>query len=363
MKKIYIAALAAGLMLVQACKPKEANPLDNYNRGKMLSDMYTNAIQPLHAAFVTEATSFNDLAQAFAVAPTLQNLQVLQQQWIATQQAWQTCEPINVGDVRESFINTKINSWPANTGFIEGFIAGSDELNEAFIHSKGTTSKGLPTLEYLLFGSDNTTVLQQLTGTPRRMQYLTAVAADLNTNAIAIKDQWLSYESGFTGSTGLAIDGSTNLLVNALLEYEEFIKNDKVGAPLGKKTNNIAQPGSVESALSNTSIPHILHNLDGIDAMLNGTYTGDSGNGLYTYLDAVDPMENGTKLSDRIKGQIVLCRNAANTINGTLEEAVVNNPTQVDALYLEMKKLTVLLKVDMTSILGVTVTFTDNDGD
>ena len=123
------------------------------------------------------------------------------------------------------------------------------------------------------------------------------------------------------------------------------------------------QPTSVESDRSNSSIQHIINNLDGIDALLNGTTNGTSGNGLYQYLDAVDPMADGTKLSDKIKGEIILCRNATNAINGTLEEAVVTNPAQVDVLYVELKKLTVLLKVEMTSILGVTVTFTDNDGD
>lgn len=363
MKKLSVVTVLIVVIMIQACKPKADNALENYNRGQMLSSMYTNAIAPLYQDFATQATLFNNSAQAFAAAPNSTSFNALQQQWITTQHTWQKCEPINVGDVRESFINAKINSWPTNNGFIEGFIADTVTLNENFIHSKGTTSKGLPALEYLLFADDNNAQLQLLLSDPRRIQYLVAVAADLYTNADAMQALWTSYKPTFIAGTSLTIDGSTNLLVNALLEYVEFVKNDKVGTPLGKKTNSIVQPGSVESGLSNTSVQHILDNLDGVDAMLNGTSTANNGNGLYTYLDAVDPMADGTKLSDKIKAEMVLCRNATNGIEGTLEEAVVNNPAQVDALYLELKKLTVLLKVEMTSILGVTVTFTDNDGD
>jgi predicted lipoprotein len=35
----------------------------------------------------------------------------------------------------------------------------------------------------------------------------------------------------------------------------------------------------------------------------------------------------------------------------------------VETLYIELKRLTVLMKVDMASLLGITITFTDNDGD
>lgn len=363
MNKIYFTVLLTAILLVQACKPKADNLLDKYNRGQMLNDIYSSAIWPLHVNFEAEAINLDAAAQIFLTTPNMPNLLALQQQWITTQRTWQTCEPINVGDVREMFIGVYINTWPANINSIENVIVGSNTIDEAFIHDKGANSKGLPALEYLIFGDNNATVLQQLMNNPRRMQYAAAVAKDLSTMATQLKNQWSSYRPAFVSSTGLAIDGSVNMLVNALIEYEEFIKNDKVGAPLGKKTNNIVQPTAVESARSNTSIAHIENNLNSIDALLNGTIAGSGGNGLYTYLDAVDPTPDGTMLSTKIRAQMILCRNATSSIAGPLEDAVINNPAQVDALYLELRKLTVLLKVDLTSILGVTVTFTDNDGD
>lgn len=351
---------------LSSCKPTKDNRLDKYDRGTMLSATYTNVIEPATISFKTEATNLNDAAQAFAQAPSLSTLTALQQQWVATQNAWQPCEAMNMGSIEESFIQNSINKWATNTTFIENFISGTDVLNEAFIEGAGSTSKGLPAIEYLIYGTDNNTVLQTLTtGTnaARRMQYLTALTANLNTKAAALLAMWQAYQNTFTTQTGLAIDGSANILVNALIVEEEFVRNNKIGKPLGKYTGGTAQPSEVESPISQTSLQHIVRNLDGINALLNGNLQGTQGNGLYTYIDAVDPMADGVKLSDKIKGQMQLCYTAAANVNGSLKTAVVNNPQQVDALWIELKKLTVLLKVDMTGVLGVTVTFSDNDGD
>jgi len=351
---------------LSSCKPTKDNPLDKYDRGQMLAATYTNVIEPSTISFKTEANDLNDAAQAFAQAPSLSTLTALQQQWLATQNAWQPCEAMNMGDIEESFIQNSINKWATNTTFIENFISGTDVLNAAFIENAGSTSKGLPAIEYLIYGTDNNTVLQTLTTDPnatRRMQYLTALTANINNKAAALLTMWQAYQNTFTTQTGLAIDGSANILVNALIVDEEFVRNNKIGKPLGKYTGGTAQPSEVESPISQTSLRHIVRNLDGINALLNGNLQGTQGNGLYTYIDAVDPMEGGVKLSDKIKGQMQLCYTAAANVNGSLKTAVVNNPQQVDALWVELKKLTVLLKVDMTGVLGVTVTFSDNDGD
>ena len=351
---------------ITSCKQEKNNPLDKYDRGAMLSGIYDNAILPLHNQLVSETRTLDSLGQAFKIAPTLANLEALQVQWSKTQLIWQLCAPQDIGAVRESFIHSKIDKWPTNKVFIENFISGSSVLDEAFVESAGSTSKGLPAIEYLVFGSDNNTILTSLTtGTnaTRRLDYILALTANLKNKTALLKSEWIDYRPTFVSSTGLAIDGSVNMMVNAIIEYEEFVKNDKVGAPTGKKTNGTVQPGSVESGLSNTSTKHIVQNLKGLDYLMSGNTTGISGAGVYAYLDAVDPMVDGVKLSDKINSQIDACITAANAISVPLEDAVVSNPAQVETLYLELKRLTVLLKVDMSSLLGVTITFSDNDGD
>jgi predicted lipoprotein len=366
--KHIIAIVLVGFMLgINACKPTKDNPLDKYDRGALLNSLYNNVISPVHVSFKNDCNTFDSLASVFNQNPTEPNLIVLQQQWITVQRSWQLCEPLNLGPIADNFAHNSINKWVTNTQFIEDFIAGADVLDEAFIESIGSTSKGLPAIEYLIFDNsgNNTAVVQSLTtGTnaARRLSYVRACVANLDTKAAALLNQWQAYQNSFVSSTGIAIDGSTNEMVNAVIEHEEFIKNTKVGLPLGKK-DGIIQTDKVESPYSNTSMQHIRQNLLLLQYLFDGNMQGTTGTGLYNYLDAVDPMVDDVMLSAKIKDQLQLCINAANAINTPLEEAIVNENAKVETLYLELKKLTVLLKVDMTGIIGATVTFTDNDGD
>ena len=52
-----------------------------------------------------------------------------------------------------------------------------------------------------------------------------------------------------------------------------------------------------------------------------------------------------------------------NAIEGDLQSAVINEPAKVQALYDALQQMLLTAKVDMTNILGVTITFNDNDGD
>lgn len=54
---------------------------------------------------------------------------------------------------------------------------------------------------------------------------------------------------------------------------------------------------------------------------------------------------------------------ALEAIDQPLAVAVIEEPATVEAAYTEAKALVVLLKADMANHLGITITFSDNDGD
>jgi predicted lipoprotein len=81
------------------------------------------------------------------------------------------------------------------------------------------------------------------------------------------------------------------------------------------------------------------------------------------YLDFVDAKYNGNALSATISAQLDECLNKVAIINNPITKATLTQINDVKALHLEIKKLTVLTKVDLASNLGVIITFSDNDGD
>jgi predicted lipoprotein len=72
---------------------------------------------------------------------------------------------------------------------------------------------------------------------------------------------------------------------------------------------------------------------------------------------------NGGTLNQAIKDQFTLAKNKLALIPDPLSTQMTSNAPAVDAAYMELVKLLVLLKTDMTSALGVVITYQDGDGD
>lgn len=102
-------------------------------------------------------------------------------------------------------------------------------------------------------------------------------------------------------------------------------------------------------------------------SFFNGTGVngGSSGPSLKSYLDGLDAKDTGTGtlLSTIIQNQF-------ETINGKLDQLLpdfyeqiqIDNTKMVDA-YTSLQAAVRYLKVDMTSAMSITITYTDNDGD
>jgi predicted lipoprotein len=77
--------------------------------------------------------------------------------------------------------------------------------------------------------------------------------------------------------------------------------------------------------------------------------------------DAVKLVNPGleTRLAEHMQAAI----SATRAIGAPLEQAVVNNRPALENAYEKTRALEILLKVDVVSALGVTLTFGSNDGD
>ena len=81
------------------------------------------------------------------------------------------------------------------------------------------------------------------------------------------------------------------------------------------------------------------------------------------YLDFLGATYEGQPLSAAITEQTESALAALAAIEQSLSVAVVEDPDAVRTLYDEVKALLVLVKSDMANHLGITITFSDNDGD
>ena len=98
-------------------------------------------------------------------------------------------------------------------------------------------------------------------------------------------------------------------------------------------------------------------------AALQNIYKGASGLGFDDYLVSTNAKYNGGSLNDAIIVQFASATAKLQALTDPLSANIQANNTAVVAAYTELQKLTVLLKTDMTSSLGILITYGDNDGD
>ena len=96
---------------------------------------------------------------------------------------------------------------------------------------------------------------------------------------------------------------------------------------------------------------------------LGRSTSGTDGKGLDDYLETIKAQHGSETLNNAIKNQFAIAKSKLSIIPEPLSSSVINAATTVDAAYLEIVKLLVLLKTDVPSALGVVITYQDGDGD
>ena len=331
----------------------------------MLGGIAESVIIPGHIALTEAARELDGAAQAFIQAPSADGLEALREEWLATEIAWKHVELYDFPGLL--LVHNAIESRPARVVFIEEAIAGADptavgEIDVAFIESLGSTSKGLSAIEYLIFSPDgDRTEIPESFSDPARRAYLTALSGNLVMKTQELLRFWApdreNYAQSFreNDSEGADINGSVSLLANNMIEMHEIVMRRRLGMPMGQTTDGIPRPEEVESYLSGHSLELMTANV----ASLQRTFDA----GLDDYLDYLDRGRAENRLSAAIHAQFQNVLGSLADVDTPLQLAVSGDPETVGTVFEAMRTLLVLLKTDMSALLGITVTFSDSDGD
>jgi len=353
------------LLFLVSCG-EDSPEVKSLDREVVLQNIGENVVVPFHQDFQKECQNLHEITKTFQNNPSEDQLLEVQNQWKATQTAWKKCEIFEFGTARDLFMHNKIGKWETNTGFIEQNLGGSETLDANFVQNSGSTSKGLPAIEFLLFGKTASNSVQKqlesFISTPtaaRKRQYLMAMTADLLTQSTELQQVWQGEISDFQVKTENGIQGSLNILVNAQISLLEEVVNSKLGKPLGKDNGGIPNPEDAEAFRSGFSLDLIRANLEGVQASFQGT----ENMGLSQLQELRNYKQNERLLYENIDNQFNICFTEFGKLQKPLSEMVTTEPEKLEDFYTATRDLLVLFKVDLASALSITVTFNDNDGD
>ncbi|MBC7449736.1 MAG: imelysin family protein [Hymenobacteraceae bacterium] len=364
----YLFAACSLLLLVTGCKKDKDDPANDlfatYDRRALLTRVRDNAAEPAFSQLATQAAQLRDQTATLSGTTASADLVVVQAAWSAAAIAWKRTEIFSFGPAETLNLASGIAA-EANPTVIDNALVATTPIDQAFIDTRPATAKGLWALEYLLFdrAAGDAVVVARLTTAPdaaRRRAYVAALAADLAARATAAHAAWQTgpYRTQFVEADGNDVTSSLSLLVNASVQTVEALKNERLGRPLGDQNGGTPQPATAEGYRSGTSGALIRATLEGVELIWTGSGVATGINSLLDHLGAQSA--GGQALSGAINARL---GNALDRATGDVVSLVDQNRQPVIDLQTDVKQLTVLLKTEAVSKLGVLLTFNDNDGD
>ena len=365
--KYTFLALAGLAILNSSCSDSDSGPKSEYDREAMLANYADNLIVPGYQQFKTETDEMNTAVAAFTANPTVATLTAARKEYLDAYKVWQDVSVYEFGPADAQMLRSNLNIYPTTTSKIESNISSGTynlQLTENF------SAKGFPAIDYLLYSNasdaDVVALYTSDANAAKRKKYLQDITTLVKQGVDATATAWISgnYAQTFKASAGTAVGSAVSNMVNGLNGDIDLTKRAKVGIPSGRFSVGTPQPDKAEAFYSKSSLELLKRAVLAEKAIFQGmTPAGTNGPGLDDYLDHVGAKYSNGTLSSAIVAQFDAALAAINALQNPISQAVNSNPQGVSKVYEELQKLIVLTKTDMPSALGVSITYTDNDGD
>lgn len=361
---LFLCTIIVSMVSCEGNEDDDAD-LNRFDRSAMLENMAQNIIIPAYNTLQVRVGALKSTAQAFTQNPTSESLTKLQNDWESAYKVWQHANAFNFGPAGEEGVRRdlieEIGTFPVSVQKIESAINTDPNFNDF-----NRDARGFLTVEYLIYGlnATNDEIIQNF-ATENRKAFLVGAIEDIEQRVNMVLSGWNDgFATEFIQNAGTDVGSSTSALYNEFVKSFEAIKNFKLGLPLGRRPGQTnAEPQLVEAYYSGKSLVMIQEHLTAIENIWHGrNNTGIDGIGFREYLASV---EGGEALIIATEAQMTVVKAALAAIptQPSLAEQIVSAPTAADLLHTELQKHTRFYKSDMSSLLGIAITFSSGDGD
>ena len=341
---------------------------EEFDKEVLLSNITNNYIIPSYNQYNLNLKSLDSSIKEFTQQPTVSGLSKVRNSWHNALLSWQDISFIDFGPSTLIILKTQTNTFPADTFNIDKNItSGSWDFNTI----SSNDLKGFQALDYLLNKRGLTEIerITYYTNSQNARDYMNAISDELVTNIAYVVSEWSTYKNDFISDFATNANGSSvSEMINSMcLDYEFFVRRGKLGLPLGifDLFSNDPLPELVECLHYGQSLPFIKRSVESLQKYINGIHysSNENGIGFDDYMNFVNATSNNENLSSVVNSKFDLILTNLNTLNDPLSSELVTNNSQVNLAYDAMQNLVPYIKVDMTSALGVLITYADNDGD
>jgi hypothetical protein len=352
--------IVCALLMTMGCSDNQTNNDTNSvweQKGDMLLNWADNFIIPGYANLSSDLDALSVSIGNFSNDPSNANLYQVREKWFSAYKSWQKVEMFNIGPAELTYYNSKMNIFPTNTNLIEMYV---EDGNADLSLSLSYAAQGFPALDFMLFGleSSDEAILNTYQNSSKHRSYLTKLIEAMVSNTQYINTEWVNYRSDFIASTENTATSSVNKMTNDFIYYyEKGFRANKFGIPAGRFSNT-PFPSKVEAVYSGYSKELSLEALESIADFFNG-------NNLPSLKDFVDnnAVDTNANLTDLINAQFSSIEASITELNDNFKTQVSINSSQMMDTYDVIQHGTILLKIDMLSVLQIATDYMDADGD
>ncbi len=360
-----------------------ANNTSSDTRQALLANIGQNVILSTYADFITQMEALESATGAFSQDPSAQNLSAAQDAWRAAITVWQHAEVFQLGpaglmdsvaggeDIRDD-----IYSWPfVNRCRVDQeIVEGAYEDPSAFA-AEPINVRGLDAMEYLLFNDTDQNDCTPNSGInrdgdwnalgdvdairARRAQYAHTLAGLSLQRARDLHDAWANDGGNFLSQLSTAGNGSStyrsaqealNALSDAMFYVEKETKDMKLAEPAGlANCDTDFCPEARESLFADHSKEHILANVIAFRQIYHGGDVEGDGIGFDDLLIEAGAEDLNTEMTTKL----AQAQEAIEAIEGTMAQALADNPEQVVEAYNLLQDAMTLFKTQFLSILDL----------
>ncbi len=331
------------------------------DRSEVLGGLADETIVPTYLELAERAGELAGAVDAVCAEPEAATVETASEALAAVRAVWSRSEAIWVGPAMERRSWARID-WPIAADEIEALIIDpSVELTLDYLGTRiGADQRGLGAIEYLVAGDSSEAAIAL--ADPARCAYLIGVTdVVVEETALLAADWEIGWDDGDPYRTTLAADGAgLDPLVNDSLFLLEAMSDLELGQALGLSGGD-ADPNAIVEGPGGFGADDLAGHLVGLRAVLVGGATGDTNE-----VDA-ESAGLGPLLTDELRSRLVAEFDAADVavlaIDGPLGAAVADRPEVVTAARDAIKAIQITVATEVVAQLGVTIGFSDADGD
>jgi uncharacterized protein len=363
-KRFYL-LITLSLILIFSCDDNQTSEKLNFDRKAFLSEAIHYVITPEMADAWESSKDLKDRIDILISQPTVSQVLTVKSSWKNAFIQWQSASVFNFGPAESSGLKKsmveELGVFPISESKIDEILSsGVYNLNDF-----NRDARGISAIEYLLYGivDSDTLLAEKIIEDEIFSSYLIAVVTHFSANMDTYFHSWNSERiEEFITNDGTDAGSSTSVYYNEFVKSFEALKNFKVGLPIGLRPGQTqSEPNRIEGFYSkNYSIEALKVHF----GMIQFIWTGpEKGIGFKEYLRSVvggSDLINSTELQFE---QVNLAFSAIEATEKTFVELVETNDETVITLHTELQKLTRFLKSDMSSLMGIAITYTSSDGD